>query len=344
MPSSTSNFERELPSGGSGASLWIALALTSIALGGLEAFWRSRNHPASVAAVDESWVLAFGAIEPDSTVVVGTSRIQAALDPKVWAQLDGGDKPLILCLPGGSPLPILERLAADENFHGRVIFDFLPMFVFDASGASQERATQLLSAYDHARVSPSRWCDAWIAVHLEGACVFRTPQLLPLELVSAALKGRPIQPASATMDADRFGPVDYDRAGPLAKWDPVQGIAGIGYRVAETGGRPADAAETAEILARMERAFAQLESHGARTVAVWLPACGERANIEERRFPRAATWDVFAASTAIPTLCLADDPTFPRFDCFDGSHVDVADTARYTEVLHARLSAKFAAR
>ncbi|HVS12162.1 MAG TPA: hypothetical protein VMS76_20035, partial [Planctomycetota bacterium] len=103
--------------------------------------------------------------------------------------------------------------------------------------------------------------------------------------------------------------------------------------VAETSGQPAGEAETEAILARLERAVAALQARGARVAAFFLPACGRRAEIEERRWPRARYWDRFAASSSATVIHAGDEPDFPRFDCYDGSHLDDDDVPEFTRAL-----------
>jgi hypothetical protein len=306
---------------------------TGTLLAAWEASWRLNGHAPSVHAVDESWLLAFDRIGPDSTVVLGTSRIQAALDPASWAAQTGTAAPVLLALPGNSPLPLLERLARDATFHGLVLIDLLPMYVFDATDTNEVRGARLLEEYDAAKKNPSRWTEAWLAVHVGGSLVLRDPRLQPLELVKQVRLGQWPDPTGATMRADRFAPVDFTSLRRERPWSPVEGFKGWEYETASTVGTPADEARVAELLVRLEEPIARLQARGVRVVAVYLPACGKRAEIEERRWPRARYWDRFAASTSARAVHLGDVEGFPRFDCYDGSHIDVSDSPAFTRAL-----------
>ncbi|MCE9594783.1 MAG: hypothetical protein K8S98_11380 [Planctomycetes bacterium] len=310
----------------------VALLLLAGALAAWEGWWRVRGYQPSIEADDDAWILQFDRVEPDSTIVVGTSRIQAALDPETWVASMHSEPPIMLQLPGGSPLPLLERLAEEGEFHGLVLFDFLPMFVFDVSGTSEKHLLALLDLYDVARTSPARRTEALFAVHVGGRLVFRNSQLMLTQLLRAALKQDLPNPGVSIRRPGRFGPVSFKRMDPFPKWDPVEGFGGK-YLVAESTGRAANEAETVALLARLESCISKLQAKGARVIAMSIPSCGERARIEERRFPTAQYWDRFVATTSATTVKLDAVPGWPRFDCYDGSHIDSSDSPQFTRFL-----------
>ncbi len=332
MHSSTSNSEQDLPRGSWGRTWAVCLLLALCTLVAWESWWRLKGHLPSIDADDDAWLLNFARIESDSTVVVGTSRIQAALDPETWVETMHDEPPIMLQLPGASPIALLERLADMEEFHGLVLFDFIPMFVFDASGTSQKHVLALLDEYDRTRISPSRWTEAWFSVNVSGRLVFRNPRLLLIELLQAALKGNMPNPSVATFLPGRFGPVNFQRMEPFPPWDPVEGFGGS-FLTAENSGRAADETETVAILERLERCLLKLQAHGARVIVVSIPSCGERARIEERRYPTARYWDRFKPLKGAMAVKLDELPDWPRFDCYDGSHLDSSDAPRFTRFL-----------
>ena len=63
-----------------------------------------------------------------ATVFIGSSRIKYDLDTDTWKNITG-EKPVQLAVEGSSPLPVLEDLAGDENFKGKLIIDITePVF------------------------------------------------------------------------------------------------------------------------------------------------------------------------------------------------------------------------
>lgn len=340
--SSTSSSNDRLPTGGWGGTWLATTLLVLLPLGAWEGYWRTQGFRPRVEAVDESWVLAFRTVPRASTVVVGTSRIQAALEPGVFQAAMGGVPPVNLSLPGNSPLPILEYLADSTDFRGLVLAELLPLFVFDATLRSEARGRDVIARYGRERGSPAELWENWLLVHGLQHLVFRAPALLPERFVAEARAGRRPLAGNVALRADRFGPVHQRPLTTTRPWDAVQGFHGLEYGVAEKTGRPANAGEYAAFVQRIERSVNTILDRGGTVVLLYLPACGERRSIEERRYPRGRYWDPLAQSTRAVAIATEDYPTLMNFDCFDGSHIDAGDAPRYTRALADVLAARLA--
>ncbi|MBK6635955.1 MAG: hypothetical protein IPG38_18215 [Chitinophagaceae bacterium] len=57
-----------------------------------------------------------------STVFIGSSRIKFDLDIPTWEQITG-DHAIQLACVGSSPVPVLEDLANDKQFAGKLVID-----------------------------------------------------------------------------------------------------------------------------------------------------------------------------------------------------------------------------
>src|SRR6202008_2036966 len=75
-----------------------------------------------------------------TTVFIGSSRIKYDLDIDTWKK-ETGRNAIQLAMEGNSPVPILEDLAADPKFAGKVVCDAME-FVFFASDNSPVRHEQ----------------------------------------------------------------------------------------------------------------------------------------------------------------------------------------------------------
>ncbi|MCC6930209.1 MAG: hypothetical protein IT359_14585 [Gemmatimonadaceae bacterium] len=319
------------------------MLLVVVVLGGWEVLWRARGFRPRVESVDESWVLAFNRLQSGGTVVAGTSRIQAALDPDAFRRAFPGARPVNLSLPGNSPLPVLEYLADSTDFHGLLLAEILPLFVFDATLRSEVRGREVIARYRRERVSPAAMWEDWLRVHALQHVVFRAPALLPGRFVRELREGRLPVPGNAALRPDRFGPV-YQRALTATRpWDPVTGFHGLEYGIAERTGRPANQSEYDALVARIEHSVNRILDRGGRVVLLYLPACGPRRAIEERRYPRATYWDPLARETRAVAIAAEDFPELVSFDCFDGSHLDQGDAPRFASALGKELARRFSA-
>jgi hypothetical protein len=297
-----------------------------LAVGGL-AVWeitaRSLGYHASARDDTMTWAAARRSVTSDSTVLVGTSRIQTDVDPQVWADEMGGEPPIQLGMAGTPSLTVLENLAADHSFAGVVVLDVVPLYLFNGDVGYENRAREYVRAHEETLSSPAKICEAGLTLVTRGRFAFQDPALSLSVL--AALPWEEEQPArpAYTMRPDRFTPMDFST---------VESVETSLDRF-ETLGRPADDAEMEALMGRIGRAIFRIEGRGGHVVIVVLPRSGERKRIEERRHPRALYWDRLASRTPAIAVHSADYSSLSRFVCPDGSHLDVSDTAGFTRAL-----------
>ncbi len=189
MRSSTSSSNDRLPRGGWGRTWTVTALLVVIPLAIWEVWWRAHGFLPEVVAVDESWILAMDKVPRATAVVLGTSRIQAALDPDAFRREVGGAPIVNLALPGTSPIQVLEYLADSTRYAGLVIVEILPFYVFDADQSGSRLTARLIDRYARDRVSPGRLTENWLSVHLLQHIVFRTAPLLPARLATTLRGG-----------------------------------------------------------------------------------------------------------------------------------------------------------
>src|SRR3954467_5706362 len=78
--------------------------------------------------------------DKDATVFIGSSRIKYDLDIDTWKNVTG-DKAVQLAMQGTSPRPILENLANDKNFKGRLVIDVTEILFFGLHPGRQAEVT-----------------------------------------------------------------------------------------------------------------------------------------------------------------------------------------------------------
>jgi len=333
--SSTSSSNDRLPRGGWRRTWLVTLLLVVVPLAGWEAWWRARGFTPGIEAADESWVLALHRVPRATTVVLGSSRIEAALDPVAYRRVVGGVPPVNLALPFSSPLPLLEYLADSTRYAGIVIAEILPLWAFDASKRGERRIAGLMARYRRDWISPARVSEDWLQVNLLGHVVLRTAQLLPWRLLATLRAGGALVPGYAQLHADRFAPLNQRALRPGRTWDSIEGFRTPLTPWVRYGGRPATLAEYAAFRQRIVGAVNRIVDRGGTVVLLYMTGCGERRRVEERRYPRASYWDPLATGARAMVIASEDYPQLSHFDCFDGSHLDVADAPAFAAALGA---------
>jgi hypothetical protein len=299
------------------------VAIVGVLLGGWEITLRVRGIEASIEADREAWILTRAKLRSGSTVVTGSSRIQAVIEPGLWMSEVGGGPPIELAFAGGTPIPVLEDLAADSTFHGLVLAEILPMYMFDLRSDGEALVQDHLKAYRDARSSPATRWEAWLRVYLLGHVAFRRQAMLPEEIVPKLMDGRFPLPPYNSMQPDRYHPVSWQRAGVRA--DRPELLDTIVFRPTLVNTRPARGAALDSLFRRIQNGVAGIQRHGGHVVFLRFPACGGRRALEEEFFPAATYWAPLQRLTSAPMIDLGNYPEVTSLHCYDGSHIDVSD-------------------
>src|SRR4051812_42578611 len=201
MHSSTSNFDfvRPIP-----ALPWrrvlIAVAVLSLtATAAWEYAARSAGYGPTLNDTPDLWAEARSKLQPDSLVLLGTSRMLFDMDLDVLEK-GLGQRPLQLALVGSSPYPVLADLAADERFHGTVLLDIVPLMFLAPPGSppveASEKALRRYRTWNHAQ----QWSHA-LAKPLEEHVAFVRQEDLTL---AKLLERIPVPNRASAMVAPSF--------------------------------------------------------------------------------------------------------------------------------------------
>ncbi len=115
----------------------LTLILVVCSVAAWEIYLCSKGIPISYDNGKELWADKRAMVyEPSdkATVFIGSSRNKYDLDIETWKSLTG-DQPIQLAMEGTSPLPVLDDLANDKNFKGKLLIDvteilFLSTFLY----------------------------------------------------------------------------------------------------------------------------------------------------------------------------------------------------------------------
>ena len=319
------------------ARLWLlAILLTVVVLGAWEAFLRSRRIVPTVASRTSVWVTARYRVRATSTVAGGTSRMLSALDPEAWAASFGGEPAIQLSVLGGSTIRLLEHLADSPSFHGLVVADIAPFYTFDADSTPTRLVDERVATYELARLSPAQRIETFLRTWIPSRFAFRRPELEPGQVARVWAAGGPLPRPPVEVRPDGWAPLDFRGTGTPANTARIMSPESF-ERLASA---PPDSATFEAQLSRLASAVERLRARGAGVVLVYMPGCGGRKIMEERRFPKARYWAAVRSRVAALTIDVEDFPGAPALPCYDGSHLDRADAGPVTTWLAAQVRAR----
>jgi hypothetical protein len=331
--------ERDVPAQPWNRIFIAAMIAAALLLAGWEAYWRQWDATPGYRNSAGAWAeqrARIDAGEGGGTVLVGTSRLLFDVQLPVWERL-AGTRPIQLALEGTSPLPVLEDLAADPDFTGRVVVDVTPDLFFSGYAYRGEAVKHY-----HER-GPSQRAGHWLSKHLlESRLAFYDPDFaLPTVVRRQPWPQRPdLRPRTRVRKLMVLGPDRSTHLWPRVEFDPeYRALAQAIWAEDFDGPLPGmdtpqkkQAAIDAQI-DRAARAIATLRARGVRVVFVRPPSDGRYYAYEQQHMPRAQTWDALLARTGLPGVHFEDHPAMQGLDLPEWSHLSRVDAERYTATL-----------
>ncbi len=339
--------ERPVPALPWGRIFPCAVALALMLLAAWEWHWRDYGVTPSYRDDNALWAIQRRRIdsgEPDATVLIGSSRMFFDVQLPAWERLSGR-RPIQLANVGNSPTFVLEHLADDTKFTGRVLVGIAPDLFF---GGYEERKPWLKY---FAHQSPServgkwlsmRFVEPYVAFYDDDFALFTVLKRLPWPLRSGKhpyVEVRKLEITGADRSAHMWAKVENDaRYRALAQSIWAQFFAG-------PPPTPQEAAETQRTREKqIARAVAAVEKLRARHVPVLFlraPSAGKFLEHEERELPRASTWDVLLARTGASGIHFQDYPELQGYNIPEWSHLAAADADRFTVELYKIIDRDF---
>jgi hypothetical protein len=301
-----------------------------VLLAGWELYWRSRGWVAMIESDEAAWVLARLSVRPQSTVLLGTSRTGAALDPRVWGATMGTPPPVDLAVEGASSLPVLADLASDTTFRGLVVAEMLPLETF----AEAEPVGPFLEAAREARESPAKRWEAVLRLNGPSHLVLRRPELRVDRLIANWVQGNRLHAVHYRLRKDLFRPIDFLQEG--RRPDQPAIFDTLTFTHMRRWGVPLTGAGLDRRIASIGADVRRIQQRGGTVVFLLLSGCGGRKAMEEALYPKTAYWSRLAE---VPGVRMIDADTLPEYaglPCYDGSHIDQRDAPAVTRrIAHA---------
>jgi len=324
------------------AGVWLlALLVFAGTLLGWELYWRGQGFETGYRNSEGLWAIQRRRVdqgEGDALVLLGSSRVLFDVQLPVWERLTG-ERPIQLALEGTSPLAALEDLAADEDFHGRVLVGVSPDLFFSGF----EYRGQVLAHYRNQ--TPAQRSGQWLSMHLlepwlayysdDDSALFTVLERQPWPPRDGVMSFKPVRKL-AVHEIDR-----NTRMWRRVETDPQYRALARSIWAQRFDAPPPPPMATPELakavvqrqIQRAAAAVATLRGRGVPVVFLRPPSGGRYLAFEQRVMPRERTWDPLLAATGAPGVHFEDHPSMQGLELPEWSHLSAVDADRFTEAL-----------
>ncbi len=332
-------YQRQIPAIKLGRAWMIAVPLFLLAFLAWELKWRAWGAPPTYRNSDGSWAMQrrrVDAVEGDRTVLLGASRVLFDIQLHIWERAMG-ERPIQLAVEGTTPLPMLEDLAEDARFNGRLLVGVAPDIFFTGFGYREN----VLSYYKKETLAQRG--GQWLSMKLIEPffafydddftlmTVLRRQPWIRRQGVETFIDVRKLSLQGGDRDTNMWSKVETDAAyRDLCRevWaqsfdTPVPGMETPAHRE-RVGNAQID---------RAAAAISKLRRRGVAVIFVRPPAADRYLEYEDRDFPRAKTWDALLAKTGVPGIHFEDYPELQGLNLPEWSHLSRADAEKFTERL-----------
>lgn len=348
MPSSTSSsepghggeafYDRPLPARDLGRVGSIALVLLVLGLVGWEMYWRGYGAVPGYRNSFGQWAIERRRIdhgEGDKTVIAGSSRMLFDVQLPVWERL-AGERPIQLALEGTSPVPLLEDLAGDPDFTGRLLVGVAPDLFF--TGFSYRGKAFEVYRDETPSQRAGQWLsmtllEPWLAFYDSDFALMTVLRRQPWPRREGVFVFEDVRKLMVTA-RDRSTRMWHKVASDSAYAAMAQRIWAQDFDSPPEGGPEAERKTRNEQIERAAAAARKLQARGVEVIFVRPPSIGRYLAFENRRFPRAETWDVLLEQSGAPGIHFEDHPELQGYRLPEWSHISAEDADRFTAALH----------
>jgi hypothetical protein len=269
------------------------------------------------------------------TVFIGSSRIKFDLDVPTWEKLTG-ENAIQLAIEGNSPLPILEDLANDPKFNGKLIIDVTEGLFFTNSPYNIEYPKKHVKYFKDE--TPAQKASFQLNHLIESQVAFLDKESFSLNalLDQTHVKSRPgvfVMPIFPF----QFGRVTFERQNKMN--DEFLRDTSLQKRVTDIWmffakmdtEKPMTGEPFEKIIASVKTNIDKIKARGGKIIFIRTPSSGPYWMGEQQSHPRKNYWDVLLAKTQTPGFHFQDNPRMASLICPEWSHLTPGDAIVFTE-------------
>ncbi len=272
-----------------------------------------------------------------ATVFIGSSRIKYDLDNPTWERITG-DHAIQLAMEGNSPRPILEHLAADENFKGRLIVDVTEGLFFNPSPGRSAEVSANIDFFED--LTPAQKASFALNKPLESSLVFLDKDNYSISAMLDQLEV-PSRPGVFMMPIFPmdFGRNSFDRQ--MYMTDKFVADTTLQNQVKDIWNffrsmnrfAPASGDTLQQIMLAVKADTEKIKARGGQVLFVRTPSSNPMWMGEQMGFPREKYWNALLQITDCQGIHFADYPATANYICPELSHLTPKDAVTYTEEL-----------
>lgn len=321
-----------------GKALLLACFITTVTVSIWEFYLRKKGFENSYNDDPALWTHKRDmACEPKekTTVFIGSSRIKFDLDIPTWEKITGNKAVQLACV-GSTPIPILEHLANDEQFNGKVVIDVTEGLFFSLSPRNSRRPTENLKYFKER--TPAQQASFYINWLLESQLVFLDKEWLSMNAMLSQIniadrkgvnnfKGFP-----ADFGRVKFSRQEYMTEKFAADTNLQNRVIGIWEGFAKMSKEPPISGARLDSLLHVVKSHTdKIKQRGGTIIFVRTPSSGSFNVGENIVFPRNAYWDKLLSVTQCNGIHYADFESLKNFKCPENSHLSLADAVLFTK-------------
>ncbi|MDC9723857.1 MAG: hypothetical protein PSN34_13940 [Urechidicola sp.] len=325
-------------------TLLIAIALSFIAIGSWETYWRSQGYYPGLEDDKDLWANQRAKVEnttKDDFVLLGSSRVLFDFQLNQW-EAETGKRPIQLASAGTTPLPAFHDIVENTNYKGTIIVGVTPGLFFSTTYplAMFWDRVQTRIDYYYNRTYAQR-LNHKISIPLQNNFVFLTSDEedwvddLNLKTLVNNIKignrvASPMPEFYRFQDiyADRNVEMKYKAATDTAFANTIKKVWGFYGKQAQAH-PPEKDATTAFFLKDLKK----FKARGGNVILVRCPSSGGLRVGESIGLPRADFWDALVSQAKVPSYHFEDYEQFKNLECPEWSHLSAEDARKFTTEL-----------
>lgn len=271
-----------------------------------------------------------------ATVFIGSSRIKYDLDIPTWQTITG-DHAIQLANVGSSPRLVLDNLAKDQNFKGKLVVDVTEFLFFTQAPYVDKKPSEHLDYYK--KETPAQKFSFLVNRALESNLYLLDKEEYSLNalLASTNISNRQNVYEFPDFPAD-FTPVTFDRQSYMTERfvndtnlrKQVTTVWGMLGKMAEKMPPISDPAIDS-VIASVKTACDAIRARGGEVIFVRTPSSGPLWAMEQMVFPRERFWNKLLKVTGCEGIHFNDYPAISNFDCPEFSHLSIPQAVSFTK-------------